>query len=158
MANVHHVSSVNPDSSVCVLTPEFALVLFVNLALKSQVNGRMLPTLLQYCVDFLKVLLLWVMKVHMLVLGSPNNRLTCMQDQKTFHFLIICIIFYLICSATPQQFTQRFIFQAPPCVALICSDWSISFKACCERSVTLCTALPWKQIFLTLQKWQQVGG
>ncbi len=51
---------------------------------------------------------LW--KVHILVLGVPNNRLTCMQGQKHLHFLIMCIYFYLICSTTPQ----RFIFPARP--------------------------------------------
>ncbi len=50
---------------------------------------------------------LW--KVHILVLGVSNNRLTCMQG----HFLIKCIYFYLICSTTPKRFTQRFIFPNP---------------------------------------------
>ncbi len=76
-----------------------------------------------------KVPLLWVMKGSYFGFGTPNNRLTCMQGQKHFHFLIICIYFYLICSMTPKRFVQRLIFPNPSCVTLLCADWSISFKA-----------------------------
>ncbi len=41
-----------------------------------------------------------LLKFHSLVLGVPNNRSTCMQGQKNFYFLIICIYFDLICSTT----------------------------------------------------------
>ncbi len=41
----------------------------------------------------------WLWKVHILVLGIPNNRLHARS--KT---LIICIYFYLICSTTPKRF------------------------------------------------------
>ncbi len=59
-------------------------------------------------------------------------------------FLITCIYFYLIVSTT-----QTIHFSKPLlCVTLNCADWSISFKA--ERSATLCTALPWKQLFVAL--------
>ncbi len=57
---------------------------------------------------------LW--KVYILVLGVPNNRLTCMQGQKILSF--ICI---LLCSMTPK----RFIFTKPLlCMTLVCGDWS----------------------------------
>ncbi len=45
---------------------------------------------------------LW--KGHILVLGVPNNRLTCMQGKKHFHFLIRSIYFYFTCSTTPKAF------------------------------------------------------
>ncbi len=65
-----------------------------------------------YCVTWNKVPLLWVMIGSYFGFGIPNNR-TCMQGQKHFHFLIICIYFYLICSTTPKRFTQWFIFPNP---------------------------------------------
>ncbi len=77
--------------------------------------------------------------------GIHNNRLRCIQGQKTLNFLIICIYFYLICSQM-IHFCKSLL-----CVTLLCSDWSISFKA--ERSVTLCTALPWKQSYKSGNKW-----
>ncbi len=77
--------------------------------------------------------------------GIHNNRLRCMQGQKTLHFLIICIYFYLICSQM-IHFCKLLL-----CVTLLCSDWSISFKA--EHSVTLCTVLPWKQSYKSGNKW-----
>ncbi len=47
-------------------------------------------------------------------LGVPNNRLTCIcKVKKHFHFLIICIYFYLICSTTPKRFVQWFVFPNP---------------------------------------------
>ncbi len=49
--------------------------------------------------------MLW--KVHILVLGVPNNRCTCTQGQKHFHCLIICIYFYLTCATTPKRFAQK---------------------------------------------------
>ncbi len=53
---------------------------------------------------------LW--KVHILVLGVSNNRLTCMQCQKIYACLI-CIYFDLICSTTSKWFVQRLIFPSP---------------------------------------------
>ncbi len=49
-----------------------------------------------------KVPLLWVMK------GWHACKV-----KKHFHFLIICISFYLICSTTSKWFAQRFIFPNP---------------------------------------------
>ncbi len=63
--------------------------------------------------EILKVPLLWVMKVHILVLGVPNNRLTCMQGQKT-HCLKICIYFFLFCSQLPNGSFNDSFFQTPP--------------------------------------------
>ncbi len=63
--------------------------------------------------EILKVPLLWVMKVHILVLGVPNNRLTCMQGQKT-HRLKICIYFFLFCSQLPNGSFNDSFFQTPP--------------------------------------------
>ncbi len=49
----------------------------------------------------------------------------CMQKKKkkkTVHFLLICIYFYIICST--NNFSKPLL-----CMKLICSDWSILFKA-----------------------------
>ncbi len=98
-----------------------------------------------------KVPLLWVMKVHILVLGVTNNRLTCMQGQKhLFYYNMHLFLPYLLNDS--QTIHSTIHFSKPLlCVTLLCSDWSISFKA--EHSVTLCTVLPGKQI----QKWHLVA-
>ncbi len=83
---------------------------------------------------------------HILVLGVPNNRLTCMQGQKTLSFSYNMHLFYLIRSTI--HFSKPLL-----CVTLICGDWSdwlISFKA--ECSAALCLALPGKQLLFMLQK------
>ncbi len=90
-------------------------------------------------------------KVHILVLGVPNNRLTCMQGQKTLSFSYNMHLFlpYLLNDSLNDSF---FLL----CMTLICgdwSDWSISFKAAFVSAVLLCVQLlPGKQLFLTLQK------
>ncbi len=80
-----------------------------------------------------------------MVLGVPNNRLTCMQGQKTLSFSYNMHLFYLICSTTPKRFAQRLIFPNPfLCLTLICSDWSdaVFVRQCCfVYSVTGETAI-----------------
>ncbi len=95
--------------------------------------------------------LLWVMKVHILVLGSLTTGWHACKVKKHFSYNMHLFLAYLL---RDSQTIHSMIHLSKPllCVTLLCSDWSISFKAVC--SVTLCTALPWKQ----LQKWQQVGG
>ncbi len=80
-------------------------------------------TLHHFAQSFLKCPYYGLWKVHILVLGVPNNRLTCMQGQKTLSFisntfLIICTIHLTINYSKPLL-----------CLTLICGDWSISFKA-----------------------------
>ncbi len=103
---------------------------------------------------FIKVPLLLVMKSSYFGFGSPQHRLTCMQGQKHFNFLIICIYFYLICSMI--NFSKPLL-----CMTLICGDWSdwlISFKAVFVSTVLLCVQpLPGKQLFLMLQKQHLVA-
>ncbi len=83
---------------------------------KDQVLPRQAPTHIFFgkCTNVIMIKIIYgLWKVHILVLGVPNNRLTCMQGQKKhFHFLI-CIYFYLICSTTPKRFAQQFIFPNP---------------------------------------------
>ncbi len=76
----------------------------------------------------IKVPLLWVMKVHILVVGVPNNR--CMQGKKTLSFSYNMHLIFTL-------FAQRLPLISKPllCVMLICGDWSISFKA---EAVLLC--------------------
>ncbi len=101
------------------------------------------------------------MKVHILILRVPNIRLTCMQGQKHFHCLI-CIYFYFNCSMI--NFSKSLL-----CVTLLCSDWSIPFKAVqCYfvYSVTVETAPKAHLVaknefafsFRPMRKDQQVGG
>ncbi len=66
---------------------------------------------LRVSVFFLKCPYYGLWKVHILVLGVPNNMLTYMQGH--FHCLIMCIYFYLICSTTLRRFAQRLIFPNP---------------------------------------------
>ncbi len=92
-----------------------------------------------------------LLKVHILVLGSRTDR-TCMHGQKHFYCFIICIYFYLICSTTPKRFTQRFIFPSSS------SSWR--YSALIGRfhfSAAFCTALPRKQLCLTLQRMSKVA-
>ncbi len=65
-----------------------------------------------------------------------------------YYIYYMHLLHYLLNDSQTIHFSKPLL-----CVTLICADWSISFKA--ELSVTLCTALPWKQIFVILQK---VGG
>ncbi len=97
---------------------------------------------------------LW--KVHIWVLGSPAT--DCMQGQKTRSLSYNMHLFlpYLLNDSQTVHFSKPRL-----CVRLICSDWSISFKA--ECSVTLCTALLWKPLQkrhqrMNLHSDQQVGG
>ncbi len=70
-----------------------------------------------------KVPLLCVWKVHILVLGVPNNRLTCMQGQK--HFLSYNMHLFLSYLLNDSQTIRSTIhFSKPLCVTLICGDWS----------------------------------
>ncbi len=50
---------------------------------------------------------LW--KVHILVLGVPNNKV-----KKHFHFLIICIYFTLFAQQLPNNSLNDSFFQTPP--------------------------------------------
>ncbi len=63
--------------------------------------------------NMLKVPLLWVMKGSYFGLGVPNNRLTCIQGQKTLSFSYNKHLFLLYCSSTPKRFVQRLIFPNP---------------------------------------------
>ncbi len=71
-------------------------------------------------------------KVHTLVLGVPNNRLTCMHGQKTLSLsykniiiIIICIYFLSYLLSDSQTIRSMIHFSKPLlCVMLICSDWS----------------------------------
>ncbi len=71
---------------------------------------------------------LW--KVHILVLGDPNNRLTCIQAQKTLSYSYNMHFFlpYLLNDSQTIRSTIHFS-KLLLCVTLICGDWSISFKA-----------------------------
>ncbi len=60
----------------------------------------------------LKCLYYGLWKVNILVLGSPTTGWHACKVKKHFHFLIICIYFYLICSTTPK----RLIFPNPSSV------------------------------------------
>ncbi len=98
---------------------------------------------------------LWM--VHILVLGVPYNRLTCMQGQKTLSFSYNMHLFLPYLLNDSQTIRSMINFYKPLlCVTLICgdwSDWSISFKAVFVSSVLLCVQpLPGKQLFLRLQK------
>ncbi len=76
---------------------------------------------------FLKVPLLWVMKSSYLVLGVPNNRLTCMQGQKTLSLSYSMHLFFtLLAQRLPKDSLNDLFFQTPPLhdMMLICSDWS----------------------------------
>ncbi len=80
-------------------------------------------------------------KVHILVLGVPNNRLTCMQGRKTLSFSNMHLFLpYLLNDFQTIRFNDSFFSKPLLCVTLICSDWSdwsITFKA--ERNAALCT-------------------
>ncbi len=67
-----------------------------------------------------------------MVLGVPNNRLTCMQGQKALLFSYNMHLFlpYLLNDSQTIYLTL--------CVMLICGDWLISFKAVFVSSVPLC--------------------
>ncbi len=54
---------------------------------------------------------LW--KVHILVLGVPNNRLTCIQAQKTLSYSYNMHLFLPYLLNDSQRFVQRFIFPNP---------------------------------------------
>ncbi len=98
-------------------------------------------------VHILKVPLLWVIKRF--IFWFWESPPTGCKVKKHIHCLIICIYFYLICSTTPKRFAQRFSFQTPLYVMLICSDWSywshfnlilpvMPDKAAFSRAVLLC--------------------
>ncbi len=80
---------------------------------------------------------LW--KVHILVLGVTNNRLTCMQGQKTLSLSYNMHLFLPYLLNDSQTIHSTIHFSKPLLyVTLICSDWSISFKAVFVSSVLLC--------------------
>ncbi len=67
---------------------------------------------------------LW--KVHILVLGVPNNRLTCMQGQKTLSLSYNMHLFLPYLLNDSQMIRTTIHFSKPLlCVTLICGDWSI---------------------------------
>ncbi len=71
---------------------------------------------------------LW--KVHILVLGVPNNRLTCIQAQKTLSYSYNMHFFLPYLLNDSQTIRSMIHFsKLLLCVTLICSDWSSSFKA-----------------------------
>ncbi len=103
-----------------------------------------------------KVPLLWVMKGSYFGFGIPNNS-ACMQGQKTLSFSYNMHLFLAYLLNDSQTIHSMIHFsKLLLCVTLLCSDWSISFKA--EHSVTLCTALPWKQLFIMLQQQHLVAA
>ncbi len=55
---------------------------------------------------------LW--KVHIVVLGVPNNRLTCMQGQKTFIFLRYAFVLTFFVQQLPNDSLNDSFFQTPP--------------------------------------------
>ncbi len=86
-----------------------------------------------------KVPLLWVMKGSYFGFGITNNRLTCMQGQKTLSLSYNMHLFspYLLNDSQTIRSTIHFS-KLLLCVTLLCSDWSISFKAVFVSSVLLC--------------------
>ncbi len=84
-------------------------------------------------------------KVHILVLGVPNNRLTCMQGQKTLSFSYNMHLFLPYLLNDSQTIRSTINFSKPfLCLTLICSDWSdaVFVRQCCfVYSVTGETAI-----------------
>ncbi len=79
---------------------------------------------------------------------SPQQQVD--MHARSFSYKMHLFLSYLLNDS--QTIHSTIHFSKPLlCVTLLCSDWSISFKA--EHSVTLCTVLPWKQ----LQKWHLVA-
>ncbi len=70
--------------------------------------------------------LLWVYeRYHILVLGVPNNRLTCMQGQKTLSLSYNMHLFLTYWLNESQTIRSMINFSKPLlCVTLICGDWS----------------------------------
>ncbi len=83
---------------VCVFFPPHRS--YIMLIKKSKIKLFAIA-LMDICV-YVKVSLLWVMKGSYFGFGSLQQQVTCIQAQKHFHILIICIYFYLICSTTPK--------------------------------------------------------
>ncbi len=86
---------------------------------------------------------------------SPTTGSLACKVKKHFHFLIICIYFYLIRSTI--HFSKPLL-----CVTLICGDWSISFKAVFVSSVLLCVQpLPGETAIFnapkSAPKWQRMN-
>ncbi len=107
--------------------------------------------------SLLKVPLLWIMKGSYFGFESPrNNRLTCMQDQKTLSLSYNMHLFLPYLLNDSQTIRSTINFSKPLLyVTLICVDWSncsISFpfhKAVFVSAVLLCVQpLPGKQLFL----------
>ncbi len=95
---------------------------------------------------------------------DPQQQVDMHASSETLSFSYNMHLFlsYLLNDSQTIHFSKPLL-----CVTLLCSDWSISFKA--EHSVTLCTVLPWKQrhlvaknefafSFRPMRKDQQVGG
>ncbi len=60
-----------------------------------------------------------------LVLGVHNNRLTCMQDQKTLSLSYNMHLFLPYLLNDSQTIRSMFNFSKPLlCMTLICGDWS----------------------------------
>ncbi len=104
---------------------------------------------------FLKCPYYGLWKVHILVLGVTNNRLTCMQDQKTLSFSYNMHLFLPYLLNDSQTIRSTIHFSKPLlCVTLICGDWSISFKAVfvIVSSADLCTAVTGETDIFKLQQ------
>ncbi len=63
--------------------------------------------------------------VHILVLGVPNNRLTCMQGKKTLSLSYNMHLFLPYLLNDSQMIRSMINFSKPLlCLTLICGDWS----------------------------------
>ncbi len=99
---------------------------------------------------------LW--KVHILVLGVTNNRLTCMQGQKTLSLSYNMHLFLPYLLNDSQTIHSTIHFSKPLLyVTLICSDWSISFKAVFVSSVLLCVQRYQGNSYFNAPKWHLVA-
>ncbi len=87
-----------------------------------------------------------------MVLGVPNNRLTCMQGQKHFHCLVICIYFLPYLINDSQAICLTIHFSKPllcmTLIRLVYFYFHFIIKASFVRAVLLCLQpLPGKQLF-----------
>ncbi len=82
------------------------------------------------CSLHVKVPLLWVMKGSYLGLGVPNNRLTCMQGQKTLSlsYNIHLVLPYLLHDSQTIRFSKPLLFVMQKLVRLV----SFSFHHACN--------------------------
>ncbi len=99
-----------------------------------------------------------------MVLGVPNNKLTCMQGQKTL-VLKYAFIFTLLAQRLPNDSLNDSFFQTPP-FGLRLSDWShfhvimpvTPDKAAFVSAVLICVQrYQGNPLFSPLQKWHLVA-